>query len=372
MKIHIFSQGTKTPWVDIILVYLVHQIIVFATDYFGQKFLAGRKIYLEPLVTIIEGLSHWDGRWFIRVATEGYTEKSAAFFPLYPSLIKLLQNLSIDPQIGALLISNIAFFLVLVVFYRLLSRDYDHEIAVRSLWYLGLFPTAFYFSALYTESLYLLFVLLTLYLGRSRRWFLAALCGLLAGLTRNLGLFLVVPLLYEYWKQENLSLKNLSFEKIRSAFWFALIPAGLVGFMYYFWFVLGNPLAFAAAQKFWKRGLDFPWASIYGAIINITKSNNLMNLVFTLLALGILVLAVKRIRPSYTLYMFFGFVIPLSSPAVHSPLMSMPRFILVLFPIYLVLALVIRREQIHWTWVTLSSMSMIFLTMMFTNSRWVA
>ncbi|MHB8170231.1 MAG: mannosyltransferase family protein [Thermincolia bacterium] len=161
----------KNGWRDIILVYFVHQIIVLGTDYFGQKFLAGRKVFLEPMATIIGGLSHWDGRWFIRVATEGYTVKSAAFFPLYPSLIKMLQNLGIEPHVGALLISNIAFFLILVVFYHLLSRDYDHQVAVRSLWYLSLFPTAFFFSALYSESLYLLFVLLTMYLGRSRRWF---------------------------------------------------------------------------------------------------------------------------------------------------------------------------------------------------------
>lgn len=367
-----FKPRQSTPWLTICLVYLVHQFIVFSSGYFGQSLLAGRKAHLEPVVTILKGLTRWDGGWYLRIATEGYTFKSAAFFPLYPLLIRTLQGMGIAPETGALLIPNLSFFLILVVFYRLVSLDYDDSVTVRSLWYLALFPTAFYFSAMYTESLYLLLVLLTLYLGRTRQWFLASLCGMLAGMSRNLGIFLLIPLLYEYWSQENQAFKSPSLKAKVKLLWLALMPAGLGIYMLYLRQVLGNPLAFMAAQKYWKRSFDFPWNSIYEAIVNISVGNNLWNLIFTLYALAFLALAVKLLRPAYTMYMFFGLVVPLTSPAVHSPLLSLPRFVLVLFPIYIVLALLVKREQVHWALLCSSTALMVYLHMFFANSRWVA
>ena len=368
----LFKPQQNTPWLTIGLIYLVHQFVVMSSGYFGQSLLAGKKAHLEPVATILKGLTRWDGGWYLRIATEGYNLKSAAFFPLYPWLIRALQSLGIDPGAGALLIPNLAFLFILVVFYRLVSLDYDDSVAVRALWYLALFPTAFYFSAMYTESLYLLLVLLALYLGRTRQWFLASLCGMLAGMSRNLGIFLLVPLLYEYWREENPAFKSPSLKTKGKLLWFALVPAGLVIYMFYLRQVLGNPLAFMEAQKFWKRSLDFPWNSIYQAAINTSVGNNLWNLLFTLYALVLLVLAWKLLRPSYTIYMFFGLVVPLLSPATHSPLLSLPRFVLVLFPIYMVMALLVRREQVQWALLCSSTALMVYLHMFFANSRWVA
>ncbi len=201
------------PWIFILIVYLVHLFVVISSAYFGQNLLAGKEAPLEPADAIIKGLTQWDGIWFIKIVTEGYGVRSSAFFPMYPLLIYVLQGTGISPQIGALLVSNISFFLILLIFYRMVNLDYNESVSERSLWYLALFPTAFYFSASYTESLYLLMVLLTLYLGRTRHWFLAALCCMLASLTRNLGILLIVPLLYEYWKQENQTFNSFSLKK---------------------------------------------------------------------------------------------------------------------------------------------------------------
>lgn len=372
----LFQIQQKTPWLTVILIYLVHQFVVMSSSYFGQSLLAGRKVHLEPVTTILKGLTRWDGGWYLRIAKEGYYLKSTAFFPLYPFLIRVLESLGFSPEAGALLIPNVTFLLVLIIFHRLVTLDYDESVAVRSLWYLAVFPTAFYFSAMYTESLYLLLVLLTLYLGRTRQWFLASLCGMLAGLSRNLGIFLLIPLLYEY---RNLEYRSIEYQGLNKTtlgkiklFWLALVPAGLGIYMLYLQQVLGNPLAFMEAQKFWKRSFDFPWNSIFHAAKNISSSNNLWNLIFTLFALTFLVMAFKLLRPSYTLYMFFGVIVPLFSPAVHSPLLSMPRFVLVLFPIYITMALLIKKEQVHWAVLCSSTVLMVFLHMFFANSRWVA
>jgi Gpi18-like mannosyltransferase len=179
----------KTPWLTICLIFLVHQFVVLSSSFFGQSLLAGRKRHLDPVEVIIKGMTRWDGGWFLRIAQEGYNLKSAAFFPLYPFLIKTLQGVGLSSQAAALLISNTSFLLMLIVFYHLVTLDYPESVAVRSLWYLAMFPTAFYFSVMYTESLYLFLVMLTLYLGRTRRWMLASLCGMLASLSRSLGFF---------------------------------------------------------------------------------------------------------------------------------------------------------------------------------------
>lgn len=362
----------KTPWLTIGLIFLVHQFVVLSSSFFGQSLLAGRKSHLDPVEVILKGMTRWDGGWFLRIAQEGYNLKSAAFFPLYPFLIKTLQGIGLSSEAAALLISNASFLLMLIVFYHLVTLEYPESVAVRSLWYLAMFPTAFYFSVMYTESLYLFLVMLTLYLGRTKRWFLASLCGMLASLSRNLGVFLLLPLLYEYWSQEYPTFSNSTLLGKIKLFWLALVPAGLGIYMLYLWQIFGNPLAFMAAQKFWRRGFDFPWHSLYLAAINPSAGNNLWNLLFTLFALIFLVLAVKQLRPTYTLYMSFGLLVPLFSPSALSPLLSLPRFVLVLFPIYLLMALNIKREQVHWAILCSSTALMIFLHMFFANSRWVA
>ncbi len=362
----------RYPWIFILIVYLVHMFVVISSTYFGQNLLAGKEAPLEPADTIIKGLTQWDGVWFIKIVTEGYGVRSSAFLPMYPLLIYLLQGTGIPPQIGALLISNISFFLILLIFYRMVILDYSESVSEKSLWYLALFPTAFYFSASYTESLYLLMVLLTLYLGRTKHWFLAALCCMFASLTRNLGILLIVPLLYEYWKQENQNFSSFSIRAHKKLLWLLLIPAGLGIYMLYLWQDLGTPLAFIYAQKFWWRSFDYPWNSIYFGLLKITTGDDLLNLAFTLYAVGFLALSVKLLRPSYTLYMFFGLFAPLSSRPPYSPLISMPRYVLVLFPIYIAMALLIKNEQTHRAFLIISTVLLIFLNIRFTNSIWVA
>ncbi len=369
MKVH---ANQKIPWSDLGLIYLVHQFIVLSSCYFGQNMLAGKKAPLELWAALGKGLSHWDGKWYLQIATEGYNLKSVAFFPLYPLLIKALTSLGLAPQLAGLLISNVAFLLLLLIFERLISLDYDSSVALRSCWYLSLFPTSFYFSVLYTEALFLLLVLWAFYLMRTNQWVLASVVAMFASLTRSLGVLLIFPLLWEYYQAQFRTSSDRSLPKHYQILSCLLIPAGLGCYMLYLQLVFGNPLAFLEAQRFWKRSFDWPWNSIYHATLKITEGNNFWNLTFTIFAMVMLVIAYRQLRPSYTLYMLFGLIMPLFSPAYHSPLLSMPRFTLVLFPSFLVLARLVKREQTHWTLLSISSVLLVFLTMLFTNSRWVA
>lgn len=362
----------RNGWLDILLVWLLHQTIVLSSAYFGPNLLAGKHGPLAPAATLLKALTHWDGRWYLRIAVTGYSAKAAAFFPLYPWSIKGLTLLGFSPELAALTISNLAFLAVLILFYHLVRLDNEAEAAVRALWYLALFPTALFFTTAYTESLYLALVLLALYLARGKHWFWAGICGGLAGLTRSLGVLLVLPLYLEYRRQLSQTLPPRSPGQKFGWVWLALVPTGLGVFMFYLWRTLGNPLAFMAAQRFWKRTLGFPWATLYHAFTQNLPQVNIGNLFFTLFALIFLGLAINRISPVYSAYLFYGLLIPLSTPARHSPLLSMPRFVVVLFPVFIVMALVIKSERLHWAVLCSFTALLCLMSIMFGSSRWVA
>lgn len=364
----------KIPWSSLFLIYSTHYFVVLTSTYFGQNILARGSKALPLWKTVSSGLSRWDGVWYLRIAEQGYTSKSAAFFPLYPMLIKGLRALGLDPVVAGLLISAISFFLVLVVLYALLAQDFTREVTLTSLWYLALFPTAYYFSALYTESLFLLLVVLSLYLARQGLWMWCGLCVALASLTRSLGVLLLIPVGYELWLSIKTTFQQSFVSQItlQQLLSFLPVPTVICVYMYYLWSHLGNALAFITAQGYWKREVAFPWTSLLRTLEVLHRGNNFWNLVFSLMALALLLLGVRMLRPAFSLYSFWGLLIPLSTPALHSPLLSLPRFVLVLFPCYLVLALLTKWEVIRTVILVISTTGLIYFTILYSTGHWVA
>ena len=133
----------------------------------------------------LEMWARWDSGFYLEIAKYGYTynpteQTSAAFFPLYPLLIKLLSFMTTDPVLAGFIVSNTCFYIALIILYKLTLMDFSKVVANRTLIYLALFPTSFFFSAVYTESIFLMLILLAVYAGRKQRWELAGIAGLLA------------------------------------------------------------------------------------------------------------------------------------------------------------------------------------------------
>ncbi len=130
-----------------------------------------------PAHWLVEPMRLWDGSWYRLVAVFGYEpgkSANAAFFPLYPWLMKWGHQLTgWSPETIGYIISNVAFLGALILLYRLVTVDFNQVIASRTLWAVALFPTAFFFSAVYTESLFLLLAVGTLYAARRGEWLLA-------------------------------------------------------------------------------------------------------------------------------------------------------------------------------------------------------
>lgn len=313
-RFSLFNQEVLAP-------YLAHQLLVLLAGYFAVIFFPGHYDPKQFFAFVEQRLNRWDSGWYLKIAETGYNEKSAAFFPLYPLLIHLLQQIGVDPAGAGILISNFSLWGAMTVFYRLASMDFEPRTARRALWYLALFPTAFYFSAIYTESLYLFLVLLTFYFARIRKWLGVGVAGMLAAATRNMGIFLLLPVLWEY--------RQAGAGKIKKDILFlGLIPLGLLLFMEYLKLRLGNPLAFLDAQQYWYRSFAWPWSSFVQVVVHLRENyrfaRNLLDLSFTMFGFVLFLLSLGKSRPSYQMFVFTGLLVPLFPRHRMHPFLACP------------------------------------------------
>jgi hypothetical protein len=142
----------------------------------------------------------WDAIWYLSIAQHGYQHNTALadFFPLYPLLIRLLSWSPASAVVAGVLISLVAFWVGLELVYRLVEWDFGARAATATVWQLALFPMSLFFSAVYTESLFLALSAGCIYLARRERWLWAGVLGGFASATRSIGVLLVVPLVVLY------------------------------------------------------------------------------------------------------------------------------------------------------------------------------
>ncbi len=343
-----------------------------------------------PIDTLWQSWYRWDSVHFSYLATHGYTDWwRTAFFPLFPLLERYLAVVTGDPFIAGLIISNVAGLGMLVVLYRLVEEDFDSERAYRTALYLSVFPTAFFFAAAYTESLFLLFALLGFYYMRQGNWWLAGACGFFATLTRSTGLLLLVPFCYEYLRQHQFKLRTLRFD----VFGGALIVTGLGLFMLYCYHRFHSFFPFSKAEHFmWSRDPQSPWFLIKNVIAGIAQSNgflsfhalrNIMDASQILLILALIILSVvgpwrfPRNRWVYAIYGIVLFVVLQINPVKVNPirgpfpLQSFPRYMLEVFPAFIVLAALGKYRTVHLSYVMVSGVVLFVLLSLFLTGHWV-
>jgi hypothetical protein len=283
-----------------------------------------------------------DALWFLRIASTGYEagDGSAAFFPLYPVVVRAASwVVGGRPLLGAILVSNAAFFGSLLVLYDLTVREFSEAVARRTIVYIAIFPTAFFFFAPYSESLFLLLSLIAFREARRDRWASAAAAGALAALTRSIGVVLAPALI----------VMALERRGERPFPWPRVIAgaAVLLGPLAYFgWWGVAHGDAFAPldAQANWQREAAFPPATLWNALklaagVGVQDPNYWL---IDVLVVGVVIAAVvagwRRLPLSYSTYALGSLLIPLSYPFPPRPLLSMPRFVAVIFPAFWVLA----------------------------------
>ena len=327
--------------------------------------------------------SRWDTGFYVSIAEEGYKFEgvplpSVAFFPLLPLMMRALTPLVGDTLVAGLLISNVALLLAMFLFYRLVAESWAEPVADRAVWYLLIFPTAFFGAAIYTESLFLLTAVGAFYFARRGYWELAALLGIAAGMTRFMGV-IVVPLLLLEWLRQ---WRGMGGEKRPFPLTFLAPFAPLLGlgaFMLYLQHSFGDPLAFVQGAGAWGRAPQSPlvtiaellqrpaegwWTAVLAGRIHIDNWID-FSAVLLFLTLGIVLLIKKRWAEAA--FVLLGVLIPLSSGL----LMSQRRYVWVLFPAFILLAEWGKRPWLDKTITTFFLMGLALFTALFVNGYWV-
>ena len=294
-------------------------------------------------------IARGDATWYCAVAEEGYehlpfdasVQRKWAFFPLYPIVLRIARTVTGECVFTGAVLSNLFFFLALIFLHKLtLEWGYDSETANRTLFYLAVYPTSYFFSLPFTESLFLLLTVGSFLAARREQWLLAGLLGALASATRAGGVMLFPALAlysimrYRAWRpKEMLPL--------------LLIPVGLVGFMIFLWTYTGNALAFKDVQVAWHRQPAFFVSTLWEYLRNIRDvafpwNPIALNFAAVMGALGCGLFLMKRREWVLSLYTFTMLFLPLST----SSLQSVTRYTSVVFPVFITLGILGSRPRL--------------------------
>jgi Gpi18-like mannosyltransferase len=322
---------------------------------------------------LLDVWGRWDAEHYLAIATQGYHGKDIAFFPLYPFLVRVLGGFIGDHLIAGLLISNIAFLLALAYLYALVKLEFDdHSVAYHAIFYIAIFPTAIFFSAVYTESLFLLLTVASVFYARRGNFITSGIFGALASMTRVEGILTALPLAYEVWRGWR---ERRGTTLARGVVGLGLVPLGLAAYMFFLYALQGDPMAFSKVQSDWNRHLAPPWVSIANTVQAIFKgpltsgsTSHIIELVFTLAFLGMMIAAFRTLRPSYAWYFAASLLVPMCTAS----LMSMPRFVLVVFPAFMLLALWGRRPAVNSALVSFFLPVLGLFTVLFADWYWLA
>ena len=319
--------------------------------------------------------ARWDSVFFVRIAEHGYDRASAAFFPLYPALVWGLGHVFFGHYVLAGVIVSLAATLgAFVLLHRLAEQQLGADGARRAVLYLAVFPTALFLQAVYSDSLFLLLVLGAFVLAERKRFAGAGLATGLAVLTRANGVALLPAFALLAWRARDRG-------RALAGLALAVPVAGLYPLL--LWRELGDPWAFAHAQDRWHRHLSpaGPLGGIWDALTKWVPSGtlerhaiavNVEDLAFLVLFIVLTVIAWRRFGAAYGLFAAVSLAIPLSYPSSRWPLLSLPRFGLGIFPLFLALAFLGGRPRVHTALVACSAVLLGLAVVQWALWQWVA
>ncbi len=342
----------------------------------------GASPLLHDLGWPIDLWARWDSVWYLTIAEHGYhgAAETLAFWPLYPALVALVGAAIGGHQIAAgVLVSLVSLLGAMILLERLGTQLLGVRAARRAVLYLALFPTAFFLGAVYSESLYLLLAVAAFLLAERSRFLPAGIvCGL-AIVTRVAGVALLPALALIAWRSgdRRRALLSLAVAPFIASI-HLLVVVGVRG-------GLGDLIG---AQVLWKRhlspagplggichGLAKAWSTVlelgHRGGPNLLWPSELLNAAFLIVFIVLTVIAWRRVGAPYGLFAALSLALPLSFPATPSPLLSLPRFGLVVFPFFLALAAVGARPRVNAAIIGVSSAILALATIEWVRWGWI-
>ncbi len=322
----------------------------------------------------LEIWNRWDAQHYQGIAQNGYQATGEArfslvFYPLYPWLVRVFALLARDYIVSAVLVSGLASIVAGIMLQRLVEFDDTRENARRAVIFLFIFPTSYFLHIGYTESLFLALTLGCFVAARRERWMIAGLLGALASFTRINGMILIPALAVEAFGQYRAT-RRWRWQWL----WIGAIALGFGGYLLLNRYVTGNALSFMTlAREHWFKTLAPPWVGLRETVNSITwrapseaQMTGVQELIFVLLGCVCTVLCWLKLRPSYGVWITLNLLLITGT----SFILSVPRYTLVMFPIFILFAKCAASR--FWD-VTITVWSLLFLALfasLFVQGRW--
>jgi hypothetical protein len=426
-------ESWRALWSSRLLVWAagVGTIVAFG---FGPQ----RKAFNPPGVTggfgwlgdvLAAPAARWDSAWYLVIARSGYrpdlgasSAPREAYFPLYPLALRAISWLGPPLVLAGVLLSTGAFALALYGIHRLTTLELaaagrqaltgpGPAVAARlAVLVMAFAPMAFFFSAVYSESLYMALSVGVFWSARQGRWAWVGVLGALATATRSTGVVLLLPalMIYLYGPREDRPAERTGARRWRVSpryrvgrelLWLGLVPLGGALFGVYLGLTGGNALGFLHAEGAWGRHLTVPFGGVWDGLRAAfdgarqvlsfqrhhvyfagSEGSPLVNAGHNLLMIALLALAVpaivgvlRRLPLAYGAYVIAALALPLSDPVRSEPLQSVPRFMVVLFPLGIWLAAwLAERPRAQRPVLVLSGVLMALFVSQFATWHWVA
>ena len=341
---------------------------------------------------LVRPWQRWDTEYYLNIAERGYRldDGSTQFHPLYPWMGRVFGDvLGGNMLLGLLAASSVCGLLFLIGFERLARLDLSPGASHRAAVYLLHAPLAFVLFAPYTEALFLLSSVVVFLMARRRAWWMAGTAAGLAALTRQQGVFLLIPLAWELWEWSGRDWRKV-LGNWRSAMSLALAPAGLLVWLVYRAVVLadiafdvyrpqtwiyGLLISTGATRVIPEQGFVVPWRAL-GAAFSNPRPTTVVDLILA----GIFVLmfvwggrSLWRLRPSYFLYSAAVLLVSFSYfTGSFQPYMGLPRHCFLAFPLFLPVASWAERRNFDVPIILLGLAGMLLLALFYsTHGVWV-
>ncbi len=378
---------------------------------------------------LVDVWSRWDSTWYLGIAHSGYGDGARdAFFPLYPGLSRGVAELAglFSPGSGlifaaALAVSLAMFAAALFVFHRLCEIELGAGSATLACALLAFFPMSLFYGAVYSESAFLFCSIAAVWFGRCDRWGLAGLLGAGAAASRSAGVLVAVPLALLYalgprgaraylgvpWRRRRAG--PATYPLRADALWILLVPAGLAAYSAFLWISQGDPGAFGHAQMLWSRefgqlgpipagpvaGLWDGTAAAVRGVVDIAGGDdggavwvpdgggslaaagvNVEAFAFLVFAAVGAIGALRRLPLAYGAYavclLALALAYPRSAPGYDVPLFSLPRFVAVVFPLFMWLAIAVRERGWERQAIAVSAVGLALYSAQWGTWQWVS
>jgi hypothetical protein len=357
-KINFFLHRWKEVFIITYLIKVALMLLVMITN---QKHLDAEHLYWIQ----------WDSPHYLDIARDGYVTSGTealwiVFYPLYPILIKIFGTIFQNFELTSVILSIIFSFAASIAFFELTLLDFSKKVALKSVWFLSIFPTAYFMQSAYTESLFLFLTILSIYLFRRQKFVSSGVTAAFSSATRVNGIFLSPLFLIEMI--ENIKQKNW----YKAFFSLILSPVGLFTYLSINVYLYGDPFYFTKPlESNWYKKFAPPWEGISNLFASFPPITDYLYFAYFLEAaslIGAFIISFFvffKIRKSYAVYMWINLLLFVSTSFV----VSTPRYVLSLFPIFIVFGMI--KNKFLFSIVSLLFMiGLIFFTLRFTNGEW--